>query len=832
MSGPWRVKVKQIIYASAVLALLTSCQGTRHLQKDEKLLHRQAVRGPSGFNTVPLTNLYTQQANRKLLGRLPVHTLVWLYYWGYHSFQGKAAITVFRSKDKLEQIVEKKTKKFDKKISKARDPKKISSLQFRKQQKLNALRDKVENGNLAMQWGEPVSVFDTAQITATREQMDAYMFNKGYFLGNTSARVSEFKRRITVVYEVQPGVPYRYDSIEINIPDTAVFDLYYKNRNYSLIRKGLIYDQDMLSQERERIDLLLKDHGYFDFSRQYISFEVDTTFGTQHLVALRMNIDNPPKQSHHKVFRIDSVSMTPDAAVELAQKRTVRRHHGITFAYADDKYSERVLSQRIFISEDSLYSRTNTFATQRQLANLDNFKFVNINYDTTGGRFIANIFASPLDRYAWSNEAGVTVTQGSPGPYYSVNFKKRNIFRGLENFELNGRFGFEGVASATSADNIYQSTEANASASFIFPQFLFPLRERTAYRWGKYNPKTRLTSGYTYTNRPEYRRSAVNVAGIYTWETQRLSYSFTALNLNVIESDLASSFRRQLINLQEQQGNTLINSFRPSWVSSMIFSLLWNPNNYGNLERSSFFLRATLESGGTLYNIKALEPQFAIDRGLEFYKYIRFGLDIRRNEVINRNTVLAYRINTGIAYAYSDNKTLPYEKFFFAGGSNSVRAWRPRRLGVGSQPPVLSTNPEQDGLFNYQFEKPGDILLEGSIEIRQKLFGFVNVAAFLDAGNVWTFRESVPLTDPENTPNWTGQTQFTRDFYQQLGVGTGFGLRLDFSFLVFRFDVGMKVYDPARPEGERFVLDQVRFTRPFNQNREPVIYNVGIGYPF
>lgn len=825
------MKVSQIICAGLAIFVLASCQGTRHLQKNEKLLHRQTVKGPPGFNETPLTTLYTRQANRKLLGRLPVHTLVWLYYWGENAFLGKTTLPLFRSKAKLERAKAKKERKFDRKIAKANDPRKVSSLQFRKQQKINGLSDKIENGNLAMQWGEPVSVFDTVEVNATIDRMNAYLFNKGYFLGNVEPRFTEFKRRVTVTYQVNPGLPYRYDSIQLNIPDSAVLALYEKYNAESLVKRGAIYDQDKLTQERERIEMLLKDHGYFDFTRQYITFQVDTTFGPRHLVALRLNIDNPPNRSRHKIFRVDSVSMIPDAGIDRPGTRINKRYHQITFAYLEDDYSERVLAQRIFIAEDSLYSRSNTFATQKQLANLDNFKFVNINYDTTDGRFIANIFASPLDRYSWTNEAGVTVTQGSPGPYYSIGFKKRNIFKGLENFELNGRFGFEGVASATSADNVYQSTEANATASFIFPRFLFPFRESVAYRWGRYNPKTRLTSGYTYTNRPEYTRSAFNLAGIYSWETQKISYSFTALNLNIIQSTLDPDFRTQLETLQQQQGNTLINSFRPSWVSSFIFSVLWNPNNYGNLERSSFFLRTTLESGGTLYNINALEPAFAINRGLEFYKYLRVNVDIRRNEVLNRNTVLAYRINTGIAYAYGDNRTLPYEKFFFAGGSNSVRAWRPRRLGVGSQPPVLSTNPDNDGLFNYQFEKPGDILLEGSIEIRQKVFGFVNVAAFLDAGNVWTFRESVPLTDLENTPQWTGNTRFTSNFYRELGVGTGFGLRLDFSFLVFRFDVGMKVYDPARPEGERFVLNKVKFTRPFT-DREPVIYNVGIGYPF
>jgi outer membrane protein insertion porin family len=827
----YRRKVKQFLYACLLPLFLFGCQGARYLKENEKLLHRQTIKGPKGFDTAPMANLYTQEANRKLLGQLPINTLVWLYYIGYHSFNNPNSHSVFKSKAKLEKARAKKEKRFDKKISSASDPRKISSLQFRKQQKINSLVSKIEKGNMAMQWGEPVAVFDTAQVTATVHRMNSYLFNKGYFLGNTSVRYTEFKKRISVFYEVQPSVPYLYDTLLFDIADSAVFALIKKSEQKSLIKRGEHYDQDKLGQERERIDLLLKDNGYYDFSRQYVDFQVDTTFNGPHRVALLLSIENPARRNNHKRFFVDSVTMTPDASLKSNRRRITKDYHGLTFSYLNDYFSERILSQRIFIKKDSLYSRTNTFNTQRQLANLDNFKFVNVNYDTSGGRFIANIFASPLDRYSWTNEAGVTVTQGFPGPYYSLSFKKRNIFRGLENFELNGRFGFEGVASATSANNIYKSTEANGSASIIFPQFLFPLRAKTSNRWGRYNPKTRLSSGYTYTNRPEYQRSAVNVSGIYTWEKKRTSYSFTAGNLNIIRSRVDSAFSSALDTLQLKQGNNLKNSFKPSLVSSMIFSILWNPNNYGNLEKSSLFLRATFESGGTFFNF--FEPKIATNQGLAFYKYLRVNLDIRRNEVINKNTVIAYRVNTGVAYSYSANKTLPYEKFFFVGGSNSVRAWRPRRLGVGSTPPTLSATPKTDGLFDYQFEKPGEILMEGSLEVRQKFFGFVNLAAFIDAGNVWSFRQSPSPTPGENVATWTGDTKFyAKEFYKQFGVGTGFGFRFDFSFLVLRLDVGLKVYDPGRQPGDRFVLDNIRFFKPYGIHKEPAIYNVGIGYPF
>ena len=754
---------------------------------------------------------------------LPINSLVWMHHEGEKRYDQKKFV------DKRIKAEE----KFNKKIAATKSQKKITSLQYRRQRRVEALNGKIENGNDFMQWGEPATVFDSISIVATRDKISNYLFTKGYFQNIISFKTTEYKKRISVTYQVSPGQPYYYDTLLYLIPDEQVGTLLLKEKGQSLIAQYDRYDQDKLNKERERIDLFLKDKGYYDFTRQYIDFAVDTSHTADHGIALQIEIKNPPGKSEHHKFKVDSIIFTTDAAVNSKDnlKRKSEEYRDITFSYFNYQYSKKILSQRVFIRKDSLYSRSKTFSTQRQLANLDIFKFININYDTSDGKFITNIFSSPLDRYALSNEAGMTVTQGYPGPYFSTNFKKRNVFKGLEIIEINGRFGFEGVASATGIGNFYKSTEAGLNGSISFPQFLFPFSEKKALQLGKYNPRTRLLAGYTYTNRPEYQRSITTVSNTYTWENnQTTQYSLTLISLNIIRSSLSGAFDSLLVALQQNQGNNLRNSFKPSFVTSMTFGVTWNPNNYGNAQKSSFFLRAQAETGGTFFNLA--EPKYITNAGLELYKYVRFSLDMRKTKVINESTILAYRVNTGIGYSYNDNKVLPYEKYFFIGGSNSVRAWRPRRLGVGSIPPDLSANPADDGLFDYRFEKPGDILLEGSIELRRKLFGFVNGAVFVDAGNVWSFREVQLSGETSTKATWEGSSKFDGNFYKQLGIGTGLGLRFDFSFLVLRFDVGIKVYDPGREQGDRFVLNKFRFIKPYGINREPVIYNVGIGYPF
>ena len=822
-----RGKFKYFLTASTLSVLFSGCLGTRYLQPGEKLVYKQSLEAPKGFSKKNLSNLYVQKANRRLFG-LPINSLVWMYYTGAKRFRPEKFA---KKRDKI-------TNRLDKKIARTTNAKRKSALQYRRQHKIDVLNGKIENGNLFMQWGEKAAVYDSNTMAQSTEKLTDYLFTKGYFDAVVNTKTSEYKKRVSINYLVNPGMPFIYDSISFEIPDTKIAALIQKTNQSSLIKKGDRLDQEILNNERDRIDNLLKDNGYFVFNRNYIGFDIDTAFGGAGRIALRLKIENPEDANSHKQYRIDSTIFITDANTlnpgRERAKRQIRPYRDITFQYFKSEYSKRVLAQRVFLHRDSLYSRSNTINTQRQLANLNTFKFVNINYDTLDGKFTANIFSSKLDLYSWSNEAGLAVTQGFPGPFYNMSFLKRNLFGGLELFEVTGRVGLEGVAAATDQGSFFKSVEASLNATLTFPQFLFPFSEKAVSRFGNNNPRTKLLGGFTYSDRPEYQRQTFTFSYTYSWESKRTTqYTITLANLNIIQSQLDSAFRALLENLSVNQGNNIRLSFNPSFVSSIGFSMTWNPENYGNTAKHSRFMRIQAESGGTLLNF--FTPNIIEREDLQLFKFLRFNVDYRKNLVLNESTVFAYRVNTGMAWAYGKDKILPYEKFFFVGGSNSVRAWRPRRLGVGSAPPLLSANPANDGLFDYSFEKPGDILLEGSFELRKKLVGFINGAVFLDWGNVWSFQENrntTNLTEPNQAP-WVGNTQFRIDnFYNEIGIGTGFGLRFDFSFLVLRFDVGIKVHDPARPKGERFVLDQAKFFRPFGTGTEPVIFNIGIGYPF
>ncbi|NJN26374.1 MAG: BamA/TamA family outer membrane protein [Cyclobacteriaceae bacterium] len=797
---------------SILTLLIPACMGVRHLQDDEYLLRRQHIEGNDAIADEELEELYQIEANKKF-PLIPFAPYVWIYHLGKNNFDST------KIEGKIEKIKEKYSDKIQQHEDNKRKKDKLANAMARKIEKKR--RDLAE-GNILMRWGEPVSKYDEKAVQKTVDQMKQYFQNRGYFNSSIDYKTNLRGKRAFVHYLIEEDNPHIIDSVRFYTSDTTIYRIIEAHQQESLIKTGDNYDQNNLVKERERIERLLKNQGYFDFSRQYIAFDVITDI-RPYGVEVNMVINDPVKRGYHKQFTIDSVLFVTDAnATPRQADRSFFNYRGITYQYYEKKFSKKILDQRVFIYPDQTYSIDNTLNTQRQLAYLDNFKFININYDTTGNTFIANIFTSPLNKYAMTNEVGLNVTQGYPGPFYNLSLKDRNIFGGLENLEITGYFGFEGVASATTKE-VYSSVESGAKLALIFPQFIMPSSQKFKQKAGLLNPNTVIRSGYNYTNRPEYRRANFTNALVYNWQRERRrAYSFTLSELSYINSDTDIAFDSLLIDL-ENDGNPLINSFEPSFVSAMNFMVVYNFNPddfYGN---KASLLKFYIESGGAMFNF--FDPrQLEINKPdtIQYFQYLKFSSDFRRHITMGENKGIATRFNFGVAYPYGKNKTLPYEKFFFAGGSNSLRAWPPRRLGPGSQKPRESENPEKDGPYDYSIEKPGEILLEANVEYRSKLIGFLDWAFFIDAGNVWKFYEN---------PVFPGADFKFNRFYKEIAVGMGVGLRLNFSFLVIRFDYGVKMIDPARDEGQRWIGDNLSIT---NWRGEPgqALWNIAIGYPF
>lgn len=785
---------------------LSGCLGTRFLKEDQKILYKQRIKGVHRTDRQALETLYQQEPNRKF-PFIPWTPYVWLHQLGVNSYD----TTKYESKkDKAQE-------KFLKKVEgKEPSSKYVNRKRLKKNKKVAKAEKNIKEGNLLMRWGEPIAVYQNSLTEETISQFQSYLNSKGYFDAQVNS-ITNSNRFVRSNYHIDLGVPSTIDSVYYTVGDSAIMELIKQAPEEKLLIKGGNYDQELLSGERERIFNLIVNSGYYDFSRQYITFEVDTATLPGKRIIVNQKVSQRSDGKQHEVYVIDSVNLVTDANVSVPQElRKNKKYNGVNFRFFEEKYNRRIIDWRLFIHEDSLFSRENTLKTQRQLANLDMFKFININYDTTGLDFVANLSVSPLEKYQTSGEVGVNVSQGLPGPFVNGSIKNRNVFGGLETFELSGRFGVEGVASASSEDNIYQSTELGINSSLLFPQFLFPMGKKWENRVRSYEPKTNLLAGATFTKRPEYSRNTFLSSITYSWINKRKKiYNFTPVEISFINSTIDSGPFSDFLDTLELQGNLLKNTFEPSFVSSQSFSVINNFNSYGNSAEASSFLRYGIESGGTFLNF--VNERELLSKDLEYYNYVKFNVDFRRNTPLSANSVFAYRLNLGLAIPYGDNKILPYEKYFFAGGSNGIRAWRPRRLGPGSYTPL-----DGDGNFTDSFEQQGEMLFEASIEMRHNILGFIDGAVFLDMGNIWTLREDITR---ENA-------QFEVDrFFKEIAIGIGYGVRLDFSFLLLRFDVGLKIYDPARSLGNRFIWNK-DFDNSVFQTSENLIFNIGIGYPF
>lgn len=724
---------------------------------------------------------------------------------------------------KYERKKEKLKKKFDKKIKRAEgnEPRQKKFL-AKLGKKLDKQDRHIKEGNLGMRLGEPLAILDSALEEQTIDKIKSYLYSKGYFNSKVTYEVKGQYELASVAYKIERNVPYTVDSIYFKVPNDNILSILVLDSTNSLLKKGTNYEQQRITDERTRINDLLLNSGYYDFSRQYISFEVDSSTLGNNKMAIGVVVKNPPGNHQHKVYRIDSVIFTTDTDVRgISQPRKHLRLNGVDYRYYDKRYSKKLLDWRLFIYPDSLYKKENTLETQRQLSNLDIFKFINVNYDTTGGKFIANIFTSPLKKYQTSNEVGINVSEGLPGPFVNFSLKNRNVFEGLEVMELSGRVGAEGLQRATENTQPYSSLEYGANLSFTFPQFLFPFGKKFKAKIGKFNPQTKVAAGLIFTDRQDYLRNNINTSISYTWQNKRdRIYNLTLAEISYINSKLTNNFD-SLLRVFQENGNNLINSFEPSFVGSSTFSTIYNINDYGNRREKSAYVRYYLEAGGQLFNqIGSLifdETETTTGDKIQFFQFAKVGADYRASMPFNSRISLAYRIRMGFAYPYGNNKTLPYEKFFFAGGSNSIRAWAPRRLGPGSYTPL-----DDSGNYSDAFEQQGEILFESSIELRHKIFGFFYGALFLDAGNTWTLR---------NDPSRPGSQFEFRDFYNEIALGGGYGLRFDFSFLLLRFDAGIKLYDPAGQSGTQFIWDD-GFSDPSYNRYRRIVWNIGIGYPF
>lgn len=819
----------------------SACVPTKNLGEKEQLLLSIEPKGIEHVSQTDIEALYQQRPNRTFLRSTP--------YLALYNF-GKR----FYSPSKIDQRINKLRDKRAERITEAgRDSSEVRRIQDRFDRRIARQRDRKEQGNFLMQIGEPPAIYDSLQMERTMDQVDIYLSTKGFFNNEIGYEKRVKGKKAFVTINIKENEPYRYSAFDYAIPDDSLLAVVKRYEDRSLLKVGDIYDEQAISDERERLFEMIRHNGYFDFARAYIEFEVDTSFGGN-TVRVRTIVQNPENEPAHKVYTIRNVYFRTDAD-RFGMKRDTVEYNGVQYLAYDHNYSPRILDKKVSVYPGQRYSQFRTALTQRRLAEMDVFQFSNLSYNkvtaptdtATGNQLNAFINALPSKKFQETAELGMNFTERRPGPFSSVRIKVRNVFGGAENLEFGIRGGLEGQINLAEQTQTVMIRELGADAALSFPVFVLPFGGKSILQ--DFNPRTRLYAGYTNVDRAEFQRSIYEASLDYIWQqyprpllAPTMQFIFSPVNINIIQvSRIDPAFQESLDNISRGTidpdsgpitgSRSFSESFRSGFISFIGFNVIYNTNDFAQT-RNARYMRVLTEIGGLTSKL-GIMPNVG---SLRQFQYAKINPDYRRYIPLGGERYFVYRVNAGVASPLFNSNAIPYDKYFFAGGASSVRAWTARRLGPGSYrtlrtvvdgngDPVLGENGEELQVRDFAMEQPGEVLLEASAEYRFNMVGFLNGALFLDAGNVWLLR-------PDNRPG--SDFQFNR-FYKEIAVGTGFGFRLDFSVVILRFDFATQVYDPAGDVfGNKFVIRDFRFS-DFFQRRDTgqrSNINIGIGYAF
>lgn len=668
--------------------------------------------------------------------------------------------------------------------------------------------------------GEPPVLYDSTSAENIRKDMLRFFQGKGY-LNAEIKRITKIKnRQATLLYSVKENSPYLIKNVTYTFENKDIENLFsYENPQERFLKSGVILDEEILKQERLRMEQKLRNQGYYYFNKEYIYFEIDTSVHKKE-ARVHLILKNPSKDSIHTVYYVKDVFVITDADnKETIKKRDTVLYESMFFLNYRKQYSERVLYRKIRIRPLSLYRINNVLTTQNLLSDIGVFKFINIKHenirDTTGNFLRSFIYLSPLEKYSYSFQFDLTLRElegvQTPGIAGSVLFSIRNIFGGAQilTSRFHGGLDFQAATGNDSPDEklFTGNRELGAEFSLLFPFFWYPTHSGEQFR--PYNPKTRITMGFVNEQRKIYKRTGLNFSYNFDWRKNIYSRTtFSPFNISFVFSDLSPDFSEFLQN-QRTKGNLLINSFDPALITSIKLVHTYN-NSSLVIQKKSLFFRGLVEGGGFgIYYLRQLvDPEIPSESHLttmklRLYRFLKSSGDLRYYIPVRNISVLANRFYVGLAGPVLNTSVLPYDKYFFTGGSNSNRAWLARRLGPG-------TFRAENNLF----EQGGEIAFESSSELRFNIIKFINGALFIDAGNIWTFNEDVSRP---------GSRFQLKSFYKELAVSSGLGFRFDFSFLVVRLDGAIRIYDP-------YYLSINE--SPFVAGKFESQVNVGIGYPF
>jgi outer membrane protein assembly factor BamA len=693
--------------------------------------------------------------------------------------------------------------------------------------------------------GEPPVVYDPAQTVRSVDALSAYLHGHGFSRSSVTARVDTLARhRISVEYDVTTGRPWRVGTFRYDFRDAFAGPLVREDSAATLIRSGDIFNADRIQAERRRIVDGLKNQGFYDFSINTIVPVADTVTvpGTVNLVLqVRQRMTTAeggerPTRENNRVYRLRNIYIRPDYdAARPAARLDTLEYRGVFFVFRRAmNVRPDVLMRAVNLYPNDLYDASAVARAYDNLMKLNYFRSANILFtelpdslstpisyvgdDGTGISTLESyldctIHCTPGTRQSYNVDVEATTASTYYGILATLGYQNRNLLRGAESIDFSTTFGYEFMRTEGRRNSI----ELGGSAGVTFPRFVAPLRIDRYNRLQ--NPRTRIELSVNYQDRPFYRRTLTSANWGYTWSNRKYStFALRPIDIGVVSVgalDTLSGFYTSVLARNEY----LRNSFESQLIAGISGSYLYN-NQLKNVNRNAFRLRLNAETNGNLLNIVA--PLF-VDKsegesyhrlfGIRYAQYVRADLDASYLYVLGAKTALASRfyIGAGEAYGNSAGSSIPFERQFYAGGPNSMRGWQVRTLGPGSS---LADRYRAGGARDFYPAQVGNFKLEANLEFRFPVYKFLRGAMFADLGNIWLLGGGQADAD--------SYFRFNR-FYDQLGFNTGLGARFDFDFFLFRVDWGVRLHDPNKPSGQKWIHELTL---------RQTAFSFSVGYPF
>ena len=632
--------------------------------------------------------------------------------------------------------------------------------------------------------GEAPVIFDPSQIEGSCTNIAKHLETLGYYGSKVTGEVDFSGRLAKVKYHVTPGKRIPIDQIVYEVPGGTFGEHFRADSSNITVHVGDFLSEKALEAETVRGAGVFRNLGYYEFNKNFYTFEADTL---SDVTTLYYRIREEPR-----VFHIGQVNISHPAGIP---------------------FRESLLRKFNVIQPGALYNEQIVNTTYARLAALKVFNSVSVEMSPADSVTVdCDIRLSGLDQLGFKiNLEASTNASDLLGFSPKLNLYHKNLFHGGEWLDL----GFTGNWQWVPKTQI-SSSELGVTASLSFPRLLgvSPRRMR-----GENIPRTEFKASFNYQNRPEYKRILTSFNFGYNGQIGReYFYQLYPLQVSTVKLyEVDETFLDRLLTYPY-----LWDTFEDQ-INAGVGAMLYHTTNSDVVPKTAYhYERLSLEASGNVISLfNPILPTYVgimkqhLLFGLPYKQYVRAELNLGRVFRFGwgDRQSLALHMVAGVGLAYGNSVSLPFEKQFYCGGANGMRGWQARTLGPGCAP-----------LSDY-FKIPsqtGDLKFEADIEYRFPSFWKLEWAVFAEAGNVWT----LPLLRKDLVDGLGGDVDESARFsLRSIAADWGIGLRVNLDFILIRLDVGFRLHDPARAEGDRWV-------RPRDWFHGSSAIHFGVGYPF